>query len=327
VAAPGGSGSGDRRGGCHTGPVRRLLVLAFIWGWSFLFIKVAVEGMTPTTVAASRIALGALALHVVLRVQGVRLPTDRTTWRHLAVTAAFGSVVPFCLLAWGEERISSALTAVLNASTPLFTAVAGAVLLGERLRAGQRGGLVVGLVGVGLAAGVGGADLGASSLAGGGAAVAAGACYGVGFAYMKRHLMGIPPVVAACGQLTVGAVVLTPVALTTSAVEGIDLAPHRVGAVAILGLLGTGLAYVLSYRVVSELGPTTASLVTYLVPVVAVTVGVVVLGERFRLGILVGGALIVVGIALVHQRLRPWSRRPRLPAGAAVNLGPGPGGR
>ncbi|MCI3948796.1 MAG: protein of unknown function transrane, partial [Acidimicrobiales bacterium] len=114
--------------------MRRLLLLAFIWGWSFLFIKVAVEGMPPVAVAGGRIALGAAVLVGVCAASGLRLPRDRTTWRHLAVAALFGNVLPFTLLAWGEERVTSALTAVLNASTPLFTALAGAALLGERLR-------------------------------------------------------------------------------------------------------------------------------------------------------------------------------------------------
>jgi drug/metabolite transporter (DMT)-like permease len=103
--------------------MRRLVLLAFIWGWSFLFIKVAGDGMTPFTLAWARIALGAVALHVVLRRRHLHLPTDRRALRHFTVTALAGSVVPFTMLAYAEEHITSALTAVLNASTPLFTAV------------------------------------------------------------------------------------------------------------------------------------------------------------------------------------------------------------
>src|SRR2546423_1918151 len=103
--------------------MRRLFVLAFIWGWSFLFIKVSVEGMSPPTVAFTRVALGAVVLFAVLRVQRRRMPDMRTMWRHFFAAAVFGNVIPFILLAWGEERITSALTAVLNASTPLFTGI------------------------------------------------------------------------------------------------------------------------------------------------------------------------------------------------------------
>lgn len=295
--------------------MRRLLLLAFIWGWSFLFIKVAVGGMTPTTVAGARIALGALVLLAVLRARGLPLPTDRTSWRHFALAALFGSALPFSLLAWGEERITSALTAVLNAATPLFTALIGAVVLRERLRPLQIAGLLVGLAGVAVAAGIGSGDLVGSSVTGALASVGAGACYGVGFIYIKRHLMDIPAEVAATGQLVAGAAMLAPFALWTTAAEGIDLAPHRLAAIALLGALGTGVAYVLNYRVVADLGPTKASLVTYVIPVVAVVVGVVVLGEPFRLRLLAGGLLIVAGIASVHQRLRLPRRRPAAPVG------------
>lgn len=284
--------------------MRRLALLAFIWGWSFLFIKVSVEGLTPTTVAAVRIGLGALVLLAVCRARRLELPRDLETWRRFAVTALFGSAVPFTLLAWGEERITSALTSVLNASTPLFTALAGAWLLKERLRPPQLVGLALGFAGVGVAAGLGGRDLADSSLTGTLAAVPAGACYGVGFAYVKRNLMGLPAEVAATGQLLVGAALLAPFAVVTSVAEGVDLVPRRVLALVLLGAVGTGLAYVLYYRLIADLGPTPASLVTYLVPVVAVAVGVVFLDEPFSLRLVAGGVLIVAGIALVNQRAR-----------------------
>jgi drug/metabolite transporter (DMT)-like permease len=295
--------------------VPRLALLAFIWGWSFLFIKVGVEGMTPTTVAGLRIALGAAVLLGVCRLRGLPVPTDRTSLRHFLVVALFGSALPFTMLAWGEERIASNLTAVLNASTPLFAALAGAALLGERLRRTAVVGLLVGLAGVAVAAGVGGSDLGASSVAGGLAAVLAGACYGYSFTYMKSHLLHLPALVAAAGQLLVGTAVLAPAVVVTTVRDGIDPAPHRLLAIVLLGVVGTGLAYVLNYQVVAELGPTTASLVTYLVPVVAVAVGVTFLDEVFHLRVLAGGVLIVVGIALVHGRLpsagRPFAARRR----------------
>jgi drug/metabolite transporter (DMT)-like permease len=241
----------------------------------------------------------------VCAASGLRLPRDPTTWRHLAVAALLGNVLPFSLLAWGEQRVTSALTAVLNASTPLFTALAGAALLGERLRRGQVAGLAVGVVGVAVAAGVGGRDLADSSATGALAAVGAGACYGLAFTYMSRHLLGLPAVVGAAGQLVAGTVLLGPVAIVVTAASQVSLTPTRALSVLLLGALGTGVAYVLYYRLVSDVGPTRASLVTYLVPLVAVTVGVVVLDEPFHLRVLAGGALIVGGIALVSPRRRP----------------------
>jgi drug/metabolite transporter (DMT)-like permease len=172
-----------------------------------------------------------------------------------------------------------------------------------------------------VAAGVGGSDLASSSLAGGLASVLAGACYGCSFTYMKAHLLHLPAEVAAAGQLAVGTVVLAPFAVVTSVTGGIDLAAHRVLAIVVLGAVGTGYAYVLNYRVVAELGSTTASLVTYLIPVVAVAVGVVLLDEAFHLRVLAGGALIVVGVALVHGRLR-LPRRRFAPRGPSVRCPP-----
>lgn len=294
--------------------MRRLLLLAFIWGWSFLFIKVAVEGMPPTAVAAARITLGAIALHVVLRVRHDALPRTRTFWRHAAVSALFANILPFTMLAWGEQRITSALTAVLNAATPLFTALAGFLYLKTKID--QRGvvGLLAGIAGVAVAAGVGGSDLAGSSITGALAAVGAGACYGFALTYASRHQMSVSALVAATGQLTAGTVLLLPVAVATSIHDGIDLQPHRVLAIALLGVVGTGLAYLIYYRSVAELGPTTTSLVTYMIPVIAVAVGVAVLGETFHVRVVVGGVMIIVGIALVQQRLRLPGRRAVVPA-------------
>jgi drug/metabolite transporter (DMT)-like permease len=291
--------------------VRRLFLLAFIWGWSFLFIKVAVEGLTPTTVAWTRIALGAAVLYAILRHQGGRIPVDRTSLRHYAVAATTGNIVPFTLLAWGEQHITSALTAVLNASTPLFTAVFAAIGLSERLRPVQIAGLALGMAGVAVAAGLGASDLEGSSTAGALAAILAGAAYGIAFVYMRRHLVSYPPVVAATGQLATGAVMLFPLAALTSIVDGVSLTPTRSGAILALGVVGTGLAYVLNYRVIGELGPTKASLVTYVIPVVAVVVGIVVLDEPFEWRLVVGGLLTVGGIAAVNAK-RP--ARERVPA-------------
>ncbi len=284
--------------------MRRLFVLAFIWGWSFLFIKVAGEGLTPTMVAWARIALGAAVLYVVLRGQQRRVPLDRVSLRHYAVVTLAGNIVPFTLLAWGEQHITSALTAVLNASTPLFTALFAAIGLGERLRPVQIAGLGLGIVGVAVAAGVGASDLEGSSTAGALAAIFAGAGYGVAFVYMRRHLMSYPPIVAATGQLATGTVLLFPVAMATSVAGGVSLTPTRVASILLLGVLGTGVAYVLNYRIIADLGATKASLVTYIIPVVAVVVGILVLDEPFEARLLVGGALTVAGIAAVSSKPR-----------------------
>jgi drug/metabolite transporter (DMT)-like permease len=285
-------------------PVRRLLLLALIWGWSFLFIKVAVEGMPPAVVAWGRITLGALVLHAVLRRQRLRLPADRATWRRFAVTALFSNVLPFTLLAWGEQHISSALTSVLNASTPLFTAVLAAVVLGERLRSISVAGLLVGAVGVAVASGLGGADVASSSLSGAGAAIGAALSYGIAWVYMSQHLTGMRPLVAAAGQLTAGSAIVAPLALVTGLADGVSPSPTRLGSLALLGVFGTGIAYVLNYQVLAKMGVTRLSLVTYAIPIVGVAVGVLVLGEDLVVRQVIGGVLIVGGIAAANAQRR-----------------------
>jgi drug/metabolite transporter (DMT)-like permease len=294
--------------------MKRLLLLAFIWGWSFLFIKVSVEGMSPATVACARVGLGAAVLVITLRVRHRPMPELRGMWRRFFVAAVFANVLPFTMLAWGEERITSALTAVLNASTPLFTAIIAAVYLKDRLKPVQVIGLLLGFAGVSVAAGFGGGDLAHSSIAGSVAAVLAGASYGVAFAYMRKHLTTIDPTIAAAGQLVMATLLSLPLAIGTSISTGIQLDPHRVLAIVLLGVFGTGIAYILSYRVIADLGATRASLVTYVIPVVAVTVGVVVLGEPFEWQLVWGGLLIIAGIALVH----PPSRLRRAPMQSVI---------
>jgi drug/metabolite transporter (DMT)-like permease len=296
--------------------MRRLVLLAGIWGWSFLFIKVAVGGMTPTTVAGVRVALGAGVLLAFVRARGLALPRERPWWRHFAFVALTGSAAPFSLLAWGEQHISSALAAVLNASTPLFAALFASVLLRERLRSLQGAGLVLGLVGVAVVAGFGGEDITGSGLGGKAAAVGAAVGYGISLTYTRRHLTPLPPLVAAAGQLVMATVLLAPLALVTTLRQGLAVTPTRALAVGLLGVFGTGLAYVMVYRLIADIGSTKASVVTYLVPVVAVAVGVLFLGEDFSLRLLAGGAVVIAGIALVNFGGRvPW--RGRLPAGAA----------
>ena len=283
------------------------MILAFIWGWSFLFIKVAVRGMTPATVAWARVTLGAGVMLVVLRARRTALPprSERAQWRHFVVLAVTYNAVPFTLLAWAEQHISSALAAVLNASTPLFAAVLTAVLLGERLRRAQIAGLLLGFVGVAVAAGVGGGDLTGSSLWGELAVVGVSACYGFGFTYAQRHVSGIAPVVIAGGQLLAATVILFPVAALTTVGQGFELTPTRALSIVLLGVVGTGIAYLINYAAIADLGSTKASVVTYLVPVVAVAVGVAFLHEAFEVGLVVGGALTIVGIAMLHGRLLP----------------------
>ncbi|GAC1317920.1 MAG: DMT family transporter [Acidimicrobiales bacterium] len=283
--------------------MRRILLLAVIWGWSFFFIKVAVGGMTPPTMACLRCALGAVALLALCRAKGWRLPRDRRIWRHFAVMGLIYSALPFSLLGWGEQRTTSALAAVAQADTPLFAALFSVALLGQRIKRIHVVGLAVGFVGVGICAGIASGDLAHSSTAGALAEVASGASYGLAFCYARRYLSGVAPVVAATGQVIAGALIALPFAIATSVQAGIALTPTRAAAIVVLGILATGVAYAVNYASIADVGATKASLVTYLIPIVAVAVGIAVLGEPFQLRVIVGGSVIVIGIALVQDRL------------------------
>jgi drug/metabolite transporter (DMT)-like permease len=283
-------------------PVRRLFLLAFIWGWSFLFIKVILEDAPPTFLAWGRIALGLAVLVVAMRRRGEPLP-ERRYWGHLVVLGLAMSVLPFMLIGWGEERISSALASVLNACTPLFAAGFAAGLLGERLRPPQLVGVGFGFFGVAVVAGVGSSDLAGSSLLGSLAVVLAGAGYGFGFAYANRFTTGLSALQLSFGQLLAGALLLAPVAAVDVAAGRVALGPQAALCLLLLGTLGTGYAYLLNYRTLQESGATVASLVTYLVPLVAVVAGVLVLGEPFSLRLILGGLIVIAGVALVQGRL------------------------
>ena len=282
--------------------MRRLLLLAFIWGWSFLLIKVIVESVPPTFLAWGRILLGLVVMLAFLRSTGERFP-ERRAWGHLAVLGVAMSVMPFTLIAWGEEHITSALTSVLNACTPLFTAAFAAWLLDERLRRPQLGGLAIAFAGVAVLAGVGGGDLAGSSLLGTLAVVAGAAGYGFGFAYAHRFVRQLTPMQLSAGQLTAGCVLLLPVAGANLAAGRVHFAWLGLLCLALLGTVGTGYAYLLNYRTLQEEGATTASLVTYLIPIVGVAAGVLVLDEPFSYRLVLGGLIVVLGIALTQGRL------------------------
>jgi drug/metabolite transporter (DMT)-like permease len=288
--------------------VRRLFLLAFIWGWSFLFIKVILEDAPPTFLAWGRIALGLAVLMVAMRGRGEPLP-ERRYWGHLVVMGLAMSALPFLLIGWGEEHISSALASVLNACTPLFAAGFAAALLGERLRPPQLLGVAVGFLGVAVVAGVGGGDLAGSSLLGSAAVVLASAGYGFGFAYANRFTTGLSALQLSFGQLLAATFLLAPVAAADVFAGRVDLGLQAALCLFLLGALGTGYAYLLNYRTLQESGATVASLVTYLVPLVAVAAGVLVLGEPFSLRLVLGGLIVILGVALVQGRLLGPRRR------------------
>lgn len=279
----------------------RLAALSVIWGASFLFIKVGVEGMHPVLVATGRVGVGALVVVVWALAGRHGWPAGRRAWMHLAFMAMFANVLPFTLIAWGERYITSALASVLNATTPLMTALASVLVLRtERMSAARALGVLLGFAGVAVIV-LPGSKLSGVSLWGPLAALGATSCYGVASAYAKRFLRG-GHLANAVGQLVLASIGATALAAVVAPGTPLHLTPARVAAVATLGALGTGFAWVLYLQLIHDEGPTTASLVTYLVPFVSVVIGRVVLSESLRPNAYLGGAVVIAGIAVAEGR-------------------------
>ncbi|MET0693932.1 MAG: DMT family transporter [Propionibacteriaceae bacterium] len=279
-----------------------MLGLAAIWGSSFLFIKVGVSELHPLYVALGRVASGALALVIVLLVTRDRLPREPVVWAHNAVIAVIGIAMPFSLFAYGEQRISSMLAGIWNSMTPLVVLPLAVFLFRtEQLTRRRVLGLALGLAGalviLGVWRGVGG-----SSLAGQLMCLGAASCYGVTIPYTKKFIASRPGsgFSMSASQLLLASVVLAVAApLTTQSVPDVTrLSGHVVAAVLALGALGTGLAFVINLRNIRLVGASTASMVTYLIPVFAVLIGVIVLHEHLQWFQPVGAAVVLVGVAV-----------------------------
>jgi drug/metabolite transporter (DMT)-like permease len=281
------------------------VLLGAIWGCSFWWIKLGVRAMSPVDVAFTRLVAGAVALLVIAGLTRTPLPRRASTWRHLFIYAILINSVPFTLFAYGETHISAVLAGLINSLTPLATLVAVLALFREE-QANSRivTGLMVGLVGVLVVIGVW-QGFGRGQLLGIGACLAAVACYGVGFPYARRHLGSLNerPVSLAAGQVLCGAAQLLPFALFMGRVNH-HAAGSSLLALAALGVLGTGVAYILNFHVVSHAPATIASSVTYLTPLFAVIVGVAFLHEGLTWNEPAGAVLILAGAAIAQDRFR-----------------------
>ncbi|WP_438316137.1 DMT family transporter [Streptomyces sp. HUAS TT3] len=283
----------------------RFALLSVVWGFSFLLIKVGTQGYAPFHVALGRVFFGALALLAVLLVRREPLPRGRRTWAHLTVAALLLNTLPFSLFSYAELTIPSGLAGICNATSPLWGMVLSLVALSEDRPTRRRvAGLGLGFLGVltvlGAWQGFSGVDAEGTALA-----LMASLCYPVGWIYVRRTLASVPgsPVALTGGQLLVSTLQLLLVSsLFTTAPTGLPLWPTL--AVVALGALGTGMALQMQYGLVAEVGPTTAQMVTYFIPVIATAAGVVLLGEQLHWNTPVGAAIVLAGAALTQTRRR-----------------------
>ena len=280
-----------------TAPGRlQVVLLATSWGSSFLCIKVLGEAWAPVHVALGRVGLGALVLVAVLAARRTALPRGRV-WLHLLVVALLMNALPFTLFAYGETKVSSVLAGLWNATTPLMTLLVVLTLIREEQPDGRSvAGLAGGFAGVTLLLGPW-QGLGGDELLGHAACLAGAACYGLGLPYTRRHLSGRPEsgVALAGGQLLCATAMLALVApLAGAPTLGLD--GGEVASLLVLGILGSGVAYVLTHAIVRAAGATTFSTVTYLIPVVSTALGVLVLSEPLGWNEPAGAAVVLAAM-------------------------------
>jgi len=281
--------------------------LAVIWGASFLLMKLGLESLQPLQVATLRILSGAATILVVASVSGVRLPRQRRVWLHLVVSGFFLCSLPFTLFPLGEERVTSALAGIGNATTPLATVIFGLVLIpADRLSARKLSAVLLGFLGV-IVIMQPWTSLGRPDLLGFGMTLVAGASYGLGWTYLKRFLgpgdvggLSLP-----AAQLSMSAVQMLllvtgwwllhrdTLAAPWSTVPGSGPAQWPVVAVLVLGVVGTGFAFSLQFDVMRAVGPTVGASVTYVIPVVAVLLGILFLHERLQWPQVVGAGIVL----------------------------------
>lgn len=288
-------------------------LLGLIWGSSFLWIKIAVQQTGPFTLVAFRLLFGLIGLLAVVLIQKQTFPRDRGTLLAFLFMGAFNTAIPFTLISWGETRIDSGLASILNGTVPLFTIVIAHFWLhDEKITVPRIVGLIVGFVGVVVlvsrdfsAGGVHGSILGQLAV------IVASICYSAAITFSRKYLRGQPPLVQSTMVLLIAGGIMW---LTLPAVwrfsPQLDLPlrfpsqPTTWFAVAWLGLLGSCAAYLLFFYLINAWGPTRASLVTYVFPVIGLILGIIFLNEVADWRLAIGSLLIVGGILVVNLKLR-----------------------
>jgi drug/metabolite transporter (DMT)-like permease len=284
-----------------------LLGLAALWGASFLFMRVAVPSFGPILLADARVVLAGVVLFAYSAVIGAR-PALRARWRDYLLLGSVNAALPFSLLAAAQLELEASLAAVLNAMAPLFGALVAAVWLGERVTLAAKAGLVLGVVGVALVVGLSPFTIDVAFVLSVIACLAAAFAYGVGANVVRVRFAGVPPLSIAVGQQLAAAVVLLPLIPAVPLRE----TPDAIDVVCVfaLALGSTGIAYLLYFRLLSELGAAGGMTAIFVVPVFGVLWGALFLDERIHLGTLLGGAVILLSVWLITRTPAPALRHP-----------------
>jgi drug/metabolite transporter (DMT)-like permease len=287
-----------------------LIALATVWGGSFFFAAIALETLPPFTIVFARVAIAAIALNMLVRALGLRLPLTRAEALRFLAMGALNNAIPFSLIVWGQTQIASGLAAILNATTPLFTVLlAHCLTRDEKLTPARGAGVAIGFVGTIVIIGPG-------ALAGLGdgawpeiAVLAAALSYAAAGIYGRRF-RALPPVITATGQVTASSLMILPLMLVVDAPWTLKMPDlGTIGALLGIGLLCTAAAYLMFFRILAAAGPVNLLLVTFLIPVSALALGIAFLGEMLTLPQALGMALIGIGLAAIDGRLLRRFRR------------------
>lgn len=279
-----------------------LLVLGALWGSSYLFIKVAVAEVPALTLVAARLLLGAAILWIVLLISRQPVPRGRRLWAAFAVMGILNGALPYSLIFWSEQFITSGLASLLQATMPLFTVLLAHFLLrDERLTPVKVLGIGLGFAGVGLLmAGDVRQGVQANVLAQL-AMIVSSLSYAGAALFARSQLRGRPALTATTGQLTMGAALMVPLSLLVDRPTGLSPSLAAVGSWLALTVLGTVVAYVIYYRLIERTSATFVSTVTYIIPVAGLLLGWLVLHEPLHVTLLAGLGLILMGVLLVRR--------------------------
>jgi drug/metabolite transporter (DMT)-like permease len=282
------------------------LALGFMWGSSYLFIKLAVDSFGTFTLIALRLLIGAAFLWIVLRASRTALPRERRVYGHLIVMSVINIAIPFFLITWAEQSVDSALAAILNATVPLFVIVLAPLFLpDEPIRLNGILGLAIGFVGVVLIVSPG-LTAAAGTVPGQLALLGSSISYAIGNVYARRNIQGQPPMIPAVFQVTFALLIVGLLAVVLERPWTATPDAEAWFSVVWLGILGSGMAYLAYFRLLLTWGATRTALVAYLLPVVGIVLGFLVLREPIDASLLAGTALVIAGVALVNGR---WGRR------------------
>jgi drug/metabolite transporter (DMT)-like permease len=282
------------------------LALGFMWGSSYLFIKLAVDSFGTFTLIGLRLLIGAAFLWIVLRASRTALPRERRVYGHLIVMSVINIAIPFFLITWAEQSVDSALAAILNATVPLFVIVLAPLFLpDEPIRLNGILGLAIGFVGVVLIVSPG-LTAAAGTVPGQLALLGSSISYAIGNVYARRNIQGQPPMIPAVFQVTFALLIVGLLAIILERPWTATPDAEAWFSVVWLGILGSGMAYLAYFRLLLTWGATRTALVAYLLPVVGIVLGFLVLREPIDASLLAGTALVIAGVALVNGR---WGRR------------------